>query len=154
MGEFTEKFLEARRLDGIKSSTLNAYRDVSKLLVRHFGYDRSIATISVDDVKSFIGDLLRKQCKTSVSSVFRRCQMFFRYAVKQGFLSSTPFNFTIERVDSDESRWHYVTPGTIHKVLNFCRSDYERLALALGRFGACAVRLNSRSCDSVILPVM
>ena len=135
LGDFIEKFLESRRINGVKPSTLTVYRDTGKLLLRCFGYDRSISTISVNDAKSFISDLSQTQRKTSVSGAFRRSRVFFRYAVEQGFLTSTPFDFTIERVDSDESRWNYVTPGTIHKVLNFCRSDQERLALALGRFG-------------------
>ena len=130
-------------MDGVKPSTLAIYRYVCKLLIQHFGYDRSIATISTDNAKSFISDLSQRLCKTSISSASRRYRSLFRYGVKQGFLNSSPFDFTIERVDSDESRWHYITPDTIHKVLNSCRSDHERLPWHSVASGACAVRPNS-----------
>jgi len=135
IGEFTEKFIESRRVNGVKPSTLSSYRTGFKYLIQHFGYDRSIATISTDNAQSFISELSQRLRKTSLSSASRQYRVLFRYGVTQGFLNSSPFDFTVERVDSDESRWHYITPGTIHKVLNFCRSDHERLALALGRFG-------------------
>jgi len=139
VGELIEKFLLDRKQLGVKPLTLSAYRNAFQYLLGHFSFDRSVSTISIGEVRALVTEQSQCQRKTTVSSMYRKYQALFQFAVKQGILSSSPFDFRVERVDTDESRWRYVAPGTILKVLNSCLSDYERLAIALGRFGGLRV---------------
>jgi len=137
VGEVAEKFLQSKQ--HLKPKTFSIYCYIRRVLILYFGQDRSIATISVLDGKAFIGEFSQKMSKTSISSFFRHCRSFFRFAVDQGYIRVNPLGFKIERAHTDESRWHYVKSETIHKVLDACGSDLERLAIVLGRFGGLRV---------------
>ena len=137
VGEVSEKFLQSKK--HLKPKTFSIYSNIRRVLIRHFGQDRSIATISVLDGKAFIGEYSQTMSKTSISSFFRHCRAFFRFAVDQGYIRVNPLGFKVERIDTDESRWHYVTSETILKILDACRNDHERLAVVLGRFGGLRV---------------
>ena len=132
-----EKFLKSK--EHLKPTTIRTYGDIGKGLVEHFGKDRSLATIGVADGEACITEMSRHLAKTSVSSNHRCMLAMFRFAVKKGFIQTNPFDFPIERVDTDESRWFYITPEMIRKVLDACRNDQERLAVAIGRFGGVRV---------------
>ena len=71
--------------------------------------------------------------------MFRRFHCVFEFAVNHGFLSKNPFDFSVERADTNEARRWYIEPDTIRKVLPHCINDRERLALALGRFAGVRV---------------
>jgi site-specific recombinase XerD len=128
--ELWEKFLTAK--SHLKKNSLVTYGTTRKSMIRHFGPDRLISSVSRLEIETLFGELSKVQSACSVSTLFRRFRAVFEFAVRQGFLSENPFAVDIRRVDVNESRWCYVEPATIRQVLSCCRNDRERLAAALG----------------------
>jgi len=137
VGELWEKFLEAR--SHLKKSTLSTYCSDRKHVIREFGLNRLVSTISRNDAENFISGLRKKLAICSVSPMSRRFHCIFEFAVNRGFLSKNPFDFTVERADTNEARREYIEPEKVRKVLLHCKNDRERLALALGRFAGVRV---------------
>ena len=115
------------------------YGESRKHMIGHFGSDCLISSLSRIDAERFYSTLSSTLNAVSASGHFRRFRAVFGFAVSQGFISDNPFAFDVRRVDVNESRWFYVDPAVIRKVMNFCRNDRERLAVALGRFAGLRV---------------
>ena len=136
-GDLWERFLESK--SHLKKTTTSSYCDARKHFFRYFPQERSTATISQTDAETFVAALGKTLKPSTVSRMFRRFQEVLEFAKEKGFLQNNPFDFPVERIDTDEARLNYIAPETIRRVLNHCRNDHERLAIALGRFAGLRV---------------
>jgi integrase len=135
--ELYERFQETKT--ALKPSSQFSYLNWYKNLVKYFGACRVVSTITPSDCKKFFDSCKSRFSDCTTARGLRRCKTIFNYAVKQGFIQSNPFAGITFRVDTNLERQFYVSRDVIHKVLEHCRDDRERLAVALGRFAGLRV---------------
>ena len=119
----------------LKSTTQDAYKMFGRLLLDFFTPERRIVSIEKSDCERFKAHLLKKYSACTVSRGIRRCRSFFQLAVNVGWLSRNPFEKVFGSVEVNLNRQVYVDREMIGKVMACCRDDYDRLLLALARFG-------------------
>jgi site-specific recombinase XerC len=115
--------------------TQDNYKKFGKHLKDFFGGDKKIASITKFDCERFHAALKKKLSSSSVSRYFRACRSIFKFAVDSDRLSKNPFVGIASGIEVNPARQVYVDRKTICRVMSCCRDDYDRLLLALARFG-------------------
>lgn len=111
-------------------------------LIRHFGENRRIDTISPVDALGFKAALADGKLKNetgkardlsfqSVNIYLRQIKSMFGYAVTMEFLATNPFSKAVTRVKTDKS-WHYVTQEELTKIMDAALPDVA-IVIALCR---------------------
>ena len=150
LSDLLEKFYETKI--HLRQTTQDTYRNYGNHLIAFFGADCRLDTIGKLDCERFRDQYFGYQAACTVSRGLSRCQSIFRYAVDAGWLRSNPFEKTVKRVSVNLQRQFYVDRETIYKVMSCCRDDYDRLVLALARFGGLRIPSEIRHlryCDFV-----
>jgi len=134
----------------LKASTQDGYKMFGNLLSEFFGKDKKIAAIQKTDCERFKTALLKKYAVCTISRGIRSCRSIFKHAVDAEWLTKNPFADVPSGVEVNLDRQVYVDHKTIYRVMEHCRDDYDRLLLALARFGG--LRISSeirhlRFCD-------
>jgi len=132
-----ESFLQAFYVtkSHLKPKTQEAYKMFGDLLLVFFGTGRKISSIEKLDCERFVKFCLTKYAVCTVSRGLRSCRTIFRFAVDAGWLQKNPFERVSGGSEVNVSRQFYVDREVIDQVMTSCRDDYERLLLALARFG-------------------
>jgi site-specific recombinase XerD len=89
----------------------------------YFGFERSISTISQDDVKAFFVQLSLRLSKCTMSRLFRHLKTVFKFAFDEGLLLSNPFSMKVHRRDTNEERQFYVSRDVSFRLLPFFSND-------------------------------
>jgi hypothetical protein len=119
----------------LKATTQDAYKMFGNLLAEFFGKNRRLDTIEKSDCERFRNFHLVKYSACTAARGLRRYRSIFRFAVDAGWLTKNPFDKISVSAEVNLSRQVYVDRDMIFKVMACCRDDYDRLLLALARFG-------------------
>ena len=100
LGEAVRKFLKARKKSNCRDSTMNEYIHYLGWLKNSFGDIYPIGSITEKSLR----ELINSKDKISVQEhLLMRLKTFFRYLVREGFLTINPtVNITVEKVKKDE----------------------------------------------------
>jgi len=148
LADLLEKFRETK--SHFKKTTQDFYRNFGNHLAAFFGSDCRLSAIGKLDCERFKNQHLGKLAACTTSRGLRACRTIFKYAVDAGWLENNPFKKVSSRVDVNLVRQSYVDNATIYKVMEYCRDDYDRLLLALARFGGLRIPSEAghlRYCD-------
>jgi hypothetical protein len=115
--------------------TRKSYKRTCALLVEYFGKGRCLDTITKLECEQFKNQHLSSFAACSVSRHISRCRTVFRVAVDNDWLQKNPFDKVVGGTTVNRSRQFYIDRATINKIIVHCRDDYDRLLLALARFG-------------------
>lgn len=101
LGEAVRKFLKARKKSNCRDSTMNEYIHYLGWLKNSFGDIYPIGSITEKSLR----ELINSKDKISVQEhLLMRLKTFFRYLVREGFLTINPtVNITVEKVKKDET---------------------------------------------------
>ena len=116
-------------------NTRGSYKRCGELLFEFFGKDKSLDKISKEDCGKFKKFLLGRLSTCSVSHYITRCRTTLRYAVDAEWIQRNPFDKIAAGTTTNHDRQVYVDREVLYKVMAYCRDDYDRLLLALARFG-------------------
>jgi integrase len=131
-------------------------------LVEFFGGDRRLDSITAADAERWRiwlateGNRRNKACKKMADNTVRRrtgrVRQFFTYAIKQGVISSNPFDGLPASVHGNTKRQQFVPSQTIETVLDTATCADLRAIIALSRYGGLripseAVRLTWQDVD-------
>ena len=119
----------------LKPKTQENYRMFGNLLSEFFGKNKKIASIEKFNCERFKAALLKKYAACTISRGMRSCRSIFKFAVDAEWLIKNPFVGVSGSVEVNLDRQVYVDRKTIYRVMEHCRDDYDRLLLALARFG-------------------
>ena len=119
----------------LKLNTQYAYKRFGNLLLEFFGKDKKIAAVQKIDCERFRAALLKTHSDCTVCRGIRRCRTIFKFAVDAEWLAKNPFAGISGSAEVNLDRQVYVDRKTIYRVMEHCRDDYDRLLLALARFG-------------------
>lgn len=133
----------AQRIHTISPVTAELYRDHFKRLLRFFGPDRSLDSISRSDAADWqawiaAGKSTAKGHPLSAASVarhVRQVKTVFLCAFRQNVIQFSPF----DRLSSAWPKnyavrpWRHITPEELRRLLDACPDDAWRALLLLGR---------------------
>lgn len=135
LGEFIQRYREDRQ--DVEKSTQATYGRAEKHLVRFFGKDRSLRSITPVDAEAFSIDLRVKQrlAENTARRMCGRAKQFFAAARKRRLIDENPFEDLKSTVQGNPERHHYISHEVAQKVLKACPNAEWRLLFALGRYG-------------------
>ena len=130
---FIEQYIAGRH--DIKPRTKLVLKQAHDSLVGYFGADRALDTITEGDAELWWQSMV----KEGLAEATRRkraqnAKQFFRFARKQGFVSSNPFQGLKSAAVANDKRLHYVAPEDIEKVISASPDHEWRLIWALCRY--------------------
>tara|TARA_R110002072_G_scaffold302354_1_gene484869 strand:- start:45804 stop:47144 length:1341 start_codon:yes stop_codon:yes gene_type:complete len=143
LGPFLADYVAHRR--DVKASTQLCYRRAVTCLVEFFGVDRRLDSITAGDAErwriwlAIEGNQRDKAFKKLSDNTVRRrtgrVRQFFGYAIKQGVISSNPFDGLPASVHGNTKRQQFVDQPTIEKALEVTTCPDLRAIIALSRYG-------------------
>ena len=105
------------------------------MLSQFFGKNKKIAAIEKSDCERLRTVLLKTRLPSTVWRGIKYFRTIFKFAVEAEWISKNPFAGIKGSVEVNLERQIYVDRKTIYRVMEHCRDDYDRLLLALARFG-------------------
>ena len=119
----------------VKASTRRTYQQTLQSLLKHFGGDIAINTLTVANADEWRKAISESGLATAtVSKRVRVAKAIFRKAVKWDLLLRNPFEDLRSGSQSNPDRAFYITPEMMQAVLAECSSDQWRCILILCRY--------------------
>src|SRR5262245_38573132 len=84
LGPFVDAFLAGR--DDLKPGTRLTFAQARRTLVKHFGEDRPIASITAGDADEWAAALRKDYAPASIATFVKRARQMFRHAVRKRLL--------------------------------------------------------------------
>jgi len=152
LGQHLEQYLK-RRFDA-KPSTHVHWRQAQQQLLRFFGSDRPLDSITPGDAADFARWLRSPEARVmrygdaaasaplSINTAGKRLQdakQFFRDAVDRGLIDANPFEKIVGRCGCNRHRDFFVDRETALRVLEACPDAEWRAMFCLARWGALRV---------------
>jgi integrase len=151
LGPFLDRYI-ARQAPSVKPNTLRNLEACRTRLVRFFGPDRPLKSITADDADGWLIDMRtrgrrvsrRKDAEPATEQGFapgtigrtvKRAKQFFRSAVRAKILTENPFQDLKAPGQANPDRQFIVTRDMAEKVLDACPDAEWRLIFALSRYG-------------------
>jgi len=120
----------------VKPITRLGYQATKNDLLRDFGKDRDISTITFHDAEQWRAKLKdRKLAEATISKRVRLARQIFARAVRWGYVEANPFLGVKAGSQQNAARMWFVTRADADKVLAACPDAEWRLVVGLSRFG-------------------
>lgn len=121
----------------LKPRSKNNLRQAGDWLVKYFGPERRIDTITAGDAIDDYGPWLKSQLGENTARIHcRRAKEFFRAAVRKRLIAVNPFaEMKGCYVRENRSRDYFVTREEAYAVIDHCPGTQWKLIFALARFG-------------------
>jgi len=119
----------------LKPNTRRNYEATKRLLEKHFGPKRLVASIHAGHARDYREWLIGKYAAATTSREIKRARQFFEYARDCRLISENPFAKIKAGSQRNTSRKHFVDRGTIARVLEACPNVEWQLIVTLARYG-------------------
>ena len=135
LGPFLQAYIDGRT--DVKPQTIVNLRHAMDSLVRFFGPDRPLTTITQGDAEEYRRFLLQRLAPNTARRHCARAKQFFAFAVRKEYLDRNPFDVLrgLTLQSSPPERMAFVSRETAAKVMEACPDAQWRLLFALARFG-------------------
>jgi len=134
LGAFLDQYIGSRT--DVKERTRINLDQARRNLVRFFGADRPLQSISPGDADEFRRDLLNRLSENTARRHCGRAKQFFRAAVRKRLLRENPFgDMKGCGVRANPSRLYFITRDQAQQVLDACPDAQWRLLFALCSYG-------------------
>lgn len=133
LGQLLDRYMETIN---VKQSTRTRYGQTERLLLEHFGMDRSIRTIRPVDADLWRAWLVEQEyAAAKVSKEIQIARQVFKAAVRWEMIPSNPFESVKAGTQRNPDRLHYVSIEDTMKLIDEANSPDWRCIIALARFG-------------------
>ena len=133
LGPFLRNYVEMR--SDLADSTKAAIGTSINRLLQYFGDNKPLDAITEADAERWLLWLRRERAENTARKTIRNAKMMFRFAMKQGLVSSNPFvDLKGATIRSDDRRV-FVEREKIAQVLGEVKDPRKRLLIALARYG-------------------
>lgn len=133
LAAFVARYIERR--NDVGRCTLLNFRQTETQLVKHFGKERSIGSITLGDGKAFRQWLVGEDyALATISMHIKKARQFFQDAVDRDILAKNPFAKVEAGSQVNPERMHYVSTEIVEKVMAVATPEL-RVVLALARYG-------------------
>ncbi|HPF40814.1 MAG TPA: site-specific integrase [Phycisphaerae bacterium] len=135
IGEWMERFIASR--PDVKPGTREIYRQIERNLRDFFGKDRDLPSITPGDADEFRAFLVGKE-SLAENTVRRRiglARQVWRAAMRQGIISSNPFDHLPAIVRGNQKKFHFVSREDYAALIEAAPDQDWRTIIALCRIG-------------------
>ena len=129
-----ERYIQSRTR--LKPNTLRNYRTTKRILVEHFGKERTLRSIHKGHARDYREWLAGKYAPATVSREIKRARQFFEYAKDCRLIDDNPFAGVRAGSQKNSKRKHFVTRDIINRVIEACPDASMKLVVSLARDGA------------------
>jgi integrase len=141
LGGFLTDYIRTR--SDVQPSTKTNYETAKRLLIRFFGDQRKLDSITpgeADEYRLWLG-AEGKQAPNTVKRLCGRAKQFFRAALRRRLISENPFQDMKHLIvgASPRERIREIDAATAQRVLNACPNAHWRAIFALARYGGMRV---------------
>jgi integrase len=126
-----ERYLEAKRRDGLQKSTLDGYEYKLNNFARHTPIGAMVRDVQPDHVHSYINARVNEGQKdesppsnATMRSRYRHVKAFFSWAVKNNLVDENPVN-EVRRPRKEEKTKAFLKPEDIKKILRVVDAHRE-----------------------------
>jgi site-specific recombinase XerD len=125
-------FQRARESEDLSPNTRRAQLSALNLFADHVSRETSIAEVSADDVRDFLGEMRGRGCKpSSLMSYYTRLAHFFTWCVDNGFIRTSPAR-SIKRPRKARTTVRFLSKGDAERLLSTIRAANDREGQWLG----------------------
>ncbi len=140
--EFVSPYIESRR--DVKPATREAWNQALDHLSSHFGDSRPLKSITAGDAAAWRQTLVNADlADATVRKYTGYVKQFFDVAVDHELIAKNPFRKLPSAPVANKSRQRFISQVEIDSVIEHAPNAEWRLIIALSRYGACVVRLNT-----------
>ncbi len=129
-----EQYIQSRTR--LKPNTLRNYRTTKRILVEHFGKERTLRSIHKGHARDYREWLAGKYAPATVSREIKRARQFFEYAKDCKLIDENPFSGIRAGSQKNAKRKHFVTRELINRVIEACPETWLKLVVSLARDAA------------------
>src|SRR5262249_6514599 len=133
LGPFVDAFLAGR--DDLKPGTRLTFAQARRALVKQFGEDRPITSITAGDADEWAAALRKDYAPASIATFGKRGRQMFRHAVRKRLLVESPFASVRVPSQVNKAREEFVSRETIAQVIDAAPDVEWRVIIALARYG-------------------
>ncbi|MEQ9206640.1 MAG: tyrosine-type recombinase/integrase [Phycisphaerales bacterium] len=119
----------------VKETTRIRYAQTRRRLIKHFGKDHPLESITTHDADKWRSVLESSLSSPTISRDVKAARMFFKQAVRWGMIPSNPFEGVKAGAQTNEGRKHYLPPEEALKLIDAAPDADWRCIIALSRFG-------------------
>ena len=125
-GECVNKFIDAKKIEGCKHTTLNSYISTTKQFKAFLGEKINIDEITKDDVRKFLGWLENERhiSKGSLQQKLGVLKNWFTWLEAEGYVYKNPAKTIMLKIP--KPRRHTLTSSDVEKLQNACRTIKEK----------------------------
>ena len=116
LGGFLKAYIESRNGDSA-SGTIANFKQVERSLIKHFGGDCDLRTITEGDADDWRQALVNHYAEATISKFVKRARQFFKSACRKRLTETNPFSEVRGGSEQNAERQHFITRATIEKVL-------------------------------------
>ena len=120
----------------LKESTIRKLNSARTHLVKFFGAERTLESITIGDADGFRAYLHR--ARQSENTIRRYCgiaKQFFRAALRRKLIAENVFADQVAAVRGNPDKFHFVSREDAAKILRACPDIQWRMIFALARYG-------------------
>lgn len=123
-----KKFLMSKRVKGLTSRTLVAYRNYLKAMLLEV--KKPATEITVDDLRLYfaIKETRDKNTKTNINNIQRICSTFFAFLMQEGYIRTNPA-MKIGQIKVPKKKKKAFSDIEIEKLREKCRTNRERAVI-------------------------
>ncbi|MHB1157669.1 MAG: site-specific integrase [Phycisphaerales bacterium] len=119
----------------VKAGTLTVYGLSRQRLVKHFGADRRINTITAGHAEDFYQKMIGEGlAEATARKTISHGKQWFGYAVRHGWIARNPFEGMASHVRENPDRLRFISREDIAKVIDAAPDIDWKLIFALARF--------------------
>ncbi len=141
LATFIDGFIDERT--DVKDATRTVYGHTRRCLVKFFGADRPLASLTkgdADEFRRYLGRPKEKKGEGLADNTVRRrsaiAKQFFQAALDKELIGQNPFaKMKGLAVRGNKTREFFVSRDTIARVIDVCPDAQWRLIIALSRYG-------------------
>jgi len=119
----------------VKETTCIRYAQTQRRLIKHFGKDHPLESITHHDADKWRSALESTLANPTISRDVKAARMFFKKAVRWGMIPSNPFEGVKAGAQTNEGRKRYLPPEDALKLIDAAPDADWRCIIALSRFG-------------------
>lgn len=119
----------------VKETTRIRYAQTRRRLIKHFGKDHPLESITPHDADKWRSVLKSTLSNPTISRDVKAARMFFKQAVRWGMIQSNPFEGVKAGAQTNEGRKHYLPPEDALRLIDAAPNADWRCIIALSRFG-------------------
>jgi len=132
--EHIERYIQSRTR--LKPNTVRNYKTTKRILLEHFGKDRTLRSIHKGHARDYREWLAGKYASATVSREIKRARQFFEYAKDCKLIDENPFTGVRAGSQKNTKRKHFVTRELINRVIDACPETWLKLIVSLARDAA------------------